>query len=81
MYYTASSFFFADISTSLMRVNREKGFEMSIDKDLDFLSRIQDEWLRRFCEGHGITYYSSNKECVEEENQKQEIIILDFNLD
>ena len=81
MCITRPLLFFADISTSLMRVNREKGFEMSIDKDLDFLSRIQDEWLRRFCEGHGITYYSSNKEYIEEENQKQEIIILDFNLD
>lgn len=52
---------------------------MSMDKDLDFLSRIQDEWLRRFCEEHGITYYSPHKAYVEEE--KQEIIILDFNLD
>ena len=51
---------------------------MSMDKDLDYLSRIQDEWLRGFCEEHGITYYSSCKEHDEEE--KQEIIILDFNL-
>lgn len=54
---------------------------MSMDKDLDFLSRIQDEWLRRFCEEHGITYYSPYKQCLEEEKTKQEIIILDFNLD
>lgn len=54
---------------------------MSMDKDLDFLSRIQDEWLRRFCEEHGITYYSPHKEYTEEEKQKQEIIILEFNLD
>ena len=60
---------------------REKGFEMSVDKDLDFLSRIQDEWLRGFCEEHEIPYYSPYKEYVEEENQKQEDIILDFNLD
>lgn len=54
---------------------------MSMDKDVDFLSRIQDEWLRRFCEEHEIPYHSPYKEYVEEENQKQEDIILDFNLD
>ena len=62
-----------------MRVNEWKGFEISMDKNLDFLSRMQDEWLRRFCEKNGITYYSPYKECVEE-NQKQEDIILEFNI-
>lgn len=52
---------------------------MSMDKDLEFLSRAQDEWLRRFCEEHGITYYSPYEEYIEEE--KQEIIILEFDLD
>lgn len=54
---------------------------MSMDKDLDFLSRMQDEWLRRFCEKNGITYYSPYKEYSEKENQKQENIILEFNID
>ena len=72
---------FANISGHFMRVNERKGFEISMDKNLDFLSRMQDEWLRRFCEKNGITYYSPYKEYVEEENQKQEIIILDFNID
>lgn len=54
---------------------------MSMDKDLDFLSRIQDEWLRRFCEEHGLTYYSPYKGYVEEEKPKQEVITLEFNLD
>lgn len=53
---------------------------MSMNKDLDFLSRIQDEWLERVCEENGITYYSPYKEYVEEENQKQESIILEFNI-
>ena len=54
---------------------------MSMDKDLDFLSRMQDEWLRRFCDKNGITYYLPYKEYAEEENQKQENIILEFNID
>ena len=53
---------------------------MSMNKDLDFLSRMQDEWLKRFCNENGITYYSPYKEYVEEENQKQESIILEFNI-
>lgn len=53
---------------------------MSMNKDLDFLSRIQDEWLGRFCKENGITYYSPYKEYIEEENQKQESIILEFNI-
>lgn len=61
-----------------MRVNEWKGFEISMDKNLDFLSRMQDEWLRRFCEKNGIAYYSPYKEYTEEE--KQETIILEFNI-
>ena len=53
---------------------------MSMDKNLNFLSRMQDEWLMRFCEKNGITYCSPYKEYAEEENQKQEDIILEFNI-